>query len=339
MPRAFAESWQLEEAELTTPHLGHPDTHLYTRTPRQLQIVIGQDLAHLGPFLLTSYRDQHGFVQVHSCPFSGRLVAAGNCQFPLTSSQARDICRKLSTTGFFGSIQEGYTEEEEGEDITTVAMSMAVDNELPLIPPTTHRARPLKPVDTVDLEDSVDLVDSVEVKTDAGAEPWELTLMEGDGDDMSEAERSKHIVAENRKFLKHGEYLLSPGLRARLEKHTQPTLQPRHRLHPDCKTCNKCMLCKEGAPGYYRTLEKATYKKHISRKFLADFNPPIPPQGIHRMAKYAYEVQYVERPEAEPLPENFETAMARHRSLRKSALSLPAAAKAEFSRRLTQGVP
>ena len=57
------------------------------------------------------------------------------------------------------------------------------------------------------------------------------------------------------------------------------------------------------------------------------------------MAKYAYEVQYVEKTQAEPLPENFETAMARHRSLRKSALSLPAAAKAEFSRRLTQGVP
>ena len=56
------------------------------------------------------------------------------------------------------------------------------------------------------------------------------------------------------------------------------------------------------------------------------------------MATYAYQVEYVENQAAEPLPEYFEPAMARHRSLRKSAVSLPTAAKEEFSRRLTQGV-
>ena len=43
VPRGYAEHWGLEEAELTTPHVGDPNTHLYTRTPRQLQVVIGMD--------------------------------------------------------------------------------------------------------------------------------------------------------------------------------------------------------------------------------------------------------------------------------------------------------
>ena len=94
----------------------------------------------------------------------------------------------------------------------------------------------------------------------------------------------------------------------------------------------------EGTPSYYKSLEEAIYKKHIVRKKIMDFDPPLPPQGIHKMAEYAYQVQYVEDTQAEVLPENFETAMARHRCLRRSAASLPSAAKAEFSKRLTQGV-
>ena len=322
VPRHFAEQWQLEEAELTTPHTLDHNTHLYTRTPRQLSIVIGQDLAHLAPTLLTSYKDQHGFVQIHSCPFSGRLVAQGNRQFPLSSSDVKMIVHRLSTTGFFGSIQEVYGEEPDEDDITTLAMSLAVTSELPLMPEMTHRARPADPEEnvqdteyprrsqSVDLgepepeaktdsetasqtemetdsrpdsqKDPVDLVDldvESDVKANADNVAWELSLVEGDKSDMSESDRSKHINAENKKYLKHGEYILSPSLKARLEKHTQPTLQPRHRLNPECNTCNKCMLCKEGAPGYYKSLEEAVYKKHIIRKKITDFNPPLPPQG------------------------------------------------------------
>ena len=80
------------------------------------------------------------------------------------------------------------------------------------------------------------------------------------------------------------------------------------------------------------------YKKHIVRKKIEDFNPPIPAEGVHKMAKYAYAITYVEDNQADVLPVNFETAMSRHNSLRKSAASLPPAAKAEFSKRLTQGV-
>ena len=32
VPRHFAEKWSLEHAQLTTPHVGCPNTHLYTRT-------------------------------------------------------------------------------------------------------------------------------------------------------------------------------------------------------------------------------------------------------------------------------------------------------------------
>ena len=78
MPREFAERWQLEDAQLTAPHVADPISHLYTRTPRPLQLVIGMDLAHLAPALLDTYRDQHGFVQLFTCAFASRLVAAGN---------------------------------------------------------------------------------------------------------------------------------------------------------------------------------------------------------------------------------------------------------------------
>ena len=78
MPWEFAEKWQLEEAQLTTPHVANPSSHLYTRTPRSLQLVIGIDLAHLAPALLDTYRDQHGFVQLFTSAFASRLVAAGN---------------------------------------------------------------------------------------------------------------------------------------------------------------------------------------------------------------------------------------------------------------------
>ena len=47
VPRYFAEQWKLEEAELTTPHTLDHNTHLYTRTPRQLSIVIEIGRAHV----------------------------------------------------------------------------------------------------------------------------------------------------------------------------------------------------------------------------------------------------------------------------------------------------
>ena len=70
-----------------------------------------------------------------------------------------------------------------------------------------------------------------------------------DTKELSESEMAKHTCAENRKFLHHGEWQLSPALRARMERHTQPQLQPTHRLHKDCGKCSKCFLCIEGAPG------------------------------------------------------------------------------------------
>ena len=90
----------------------------------------------------------------------------------------------------------------------------------------------------------------------------------------------------------------------------------------------------EGAPGYLKNLEEAVYKKHIVRKQIGDFQPPLPAEGVHKMARYAYTINYVEDPDADVLPVNFESAMSRHASLRRSTASLSATAKAEFSKRL-----
>ena len=53
-------------------------------------------------------------------------------------------------------------------------------------------------------------------------------------------------------------------------------------------------MCMEGALGYYKNLEEAVYKKHIERKKIEDFNPPNPAEGVHKMARYAYAITYVE---------------------------------------------
>ena len=89
---------------------------------------------------------------------------------------------------------------------------------------------------------------------------------------------------------------------------------------------------------FYPIIVTPYYKKHIVRKQIGDFQPPIPAEGVHKMARYAYAITYVEDDEADVLPVNFESAMSRHLSLRKSTASLSSAAKAEFSKRLTQGV-
>ena len=64
VPQHFAEKWGLEEAQLTKPDAVNPNNHLYTRTSRPLQLVIGMDLVHLAPALVDSYQDEHGFVQL-----------------------------------------------------------------------------------------------------------------------------------------------------------------------------------------------------------------------------------------------------------------------------------
>ena len=74
VPRHFAENWGSEEAQLTTPDAANPNNHLYTRTSRPLQLVIGMDLAHLAPALIDSYRDEHGFVQLFQCSFDAEIM-------------------------------------------------------------------------------------------------------------------------------------------------------------------------------------------------------------------------------------------------------------------------
>ena len=127
-------------------------------------------------------------------------------------------------------------------------------------------------------------------------------------------------------------------VRVRLERYIQPQPQPMHKLHKDCSQCSKCPVCMEGVPGYFNNFEETVYKKPIVRKPIAEFQLPLPEAGIHEMAQYAYSISYVEDPQADIFPINFETTMSRHVSLRRNFSSLPTTTRTKFSKRLTQGL-
>ena len=89
---------------------------------------------------------------------------------------------------------------------------------------------------------------------------------------------------------------------------------------------------------YLQNLAEAVFKKHVVRVPVKDVTPPLPAPGVHPMAKYVYSVTYVEDPAADFLPINYETALVRHQTLRRNFTKLPSDTKAEFTRRLTDGV-
>ena len=74
----------------------------------------------------------------------------------------------------------------------------------------------------------------------------------------------------------------------------------------------------DAVPGYLQKLAESVFKKHIVRVSLTDMKPPLPPRGMRRMAQYAYSVTYVEDPQADSLPINYETALSRHVTLRRN---------------------
>ena len=105
VPVGFANHWNLEEQSMTRLDPSNPGNALYTRQSQRMMLVVGMDLCHHFPQLLDSYRDDHGVVQLHSCPFSGRIIACGNRTFPLSTQNVKNILKRLdSTTGFIGTI-------------------------------------------------------------------------------------------------------------------------------------------------------------------------------------------------------------------------------------------
>ena len=88
-----------------------------------------------------------------------------------------------------------------------------------------------------------------------------LQLFSSDNN-MSESEIAKAVVAENRKYVYHGE--VSPALQVRMERGTAPQLVPRHRLHKDCQSYKKYPVCYEAAPGYFMKLATKTFQQSIS---------------------------------------------------------------------------
>ena len=140
---------------------------------------------------------------------------------------------------------------------------------------------------------------------------------------MGEDELSRNVCAENRRWLSTGD--VTPALRARLERFTEPGPVPRHVLKRECASCGSCQICMEGSPDYLQT---------IVRQLVSD----LPLEGVHRMAKYAYSVTYVPDPSAENLPVNYAVALSRHESLRRDFIKLLAATRQEFTKRLKDGV-
>ena len=95
-------------------------------------------------------------------------------------------------------------------------------------------------------------------------ETWDqVKPTEGSGFEMSESERSKAIVAEDRKYIFH--CVVTPGLQARMERGTAPKLIPRHRLNKDCQSCKKCPLCFEAAPGYMMQIATKAFASRVEK--------------------------------------------------------------------------
>ena len=78
VPTDFAAYLNLEQQNVTKPVPTNIHNQIYTRQSQKLQLVVGMDLCHLIPTLKDTYCNPHGIVQLYNCPFSGRLLAAGN---------------------------------------------------------------------------------------------------------------------------------------------------------------------------------------------------------------------------------------------------------------------
>ena len=164
------------------------------------------DLCHLFPQLLDSYRDGHGVVDLHHCPFSGRIIACGNRTFPLTPQYVKNILNRLDRSqGFFGTIYE-VTEEcdqsDEAESHIQMTLLSAAAVSAPAMPTEAPMARPASPqAITTQPPPQAALREEFEEELEQ-LDP--LQLFSSDNN-MSESEIAKAVVAENRKYVYHGE--------------------------------------------------------------------------------------------------------------------------------------
>ena len=60
------------------------ETVKYVRGEGTLSLVLGLDLAHIGPVLVDTFSKKHGYIAVLDCPLKGGLLASGNRTWPLT---------------------------------------------------------------------------------------------------------------------------------------------------------------------------------------------------------------------------------------------------------------
>ena len=103
-----------------------------------------------------------------------------------------------------------------------------------------------------------------------------------------------------------------------MERGTAPKLVPRHRLNKDCRTCDKCPVCYEAAPGYMQQIAIKAFASRVKKVPIEDVRLLIPPLGLHKQATHIFQVKYLEDPTAESLPVNYGTALNHHKTLRQN---------------------
>ena len=157
VPIEFANHWNLEKLEVTKTDPSDPSSALYTRQPQRMLLVVGLDLYHYFPPMLDSYKDKHGLVSLHHCPFSGRILACGNRTFPLSPTFVKNILNRLdSSQGFFNTVYEIKESKNQSNDSSSpVQMTLlsAAAIRAPALPTETEVARPApgNPGDTANL--------------------------------------------------------------------------------------------------------------------------------------------------------------------------------------------
>ena len=215
---------------------------------------------------------------------------------------------------------EEYPNEQSDRCVTLLSAAFSSAPAVPAVVPVARAAPPelnIHPEEEVETWDQVKPVVGSDIK-------------------MSESERSKAIVAEDRKFILHG--VVTPGLQARMERGTAPKLVPRHRLNKDCQSCKKFPLCFEAAPGYMQQIATKACASRVEKVPIQDVKPPIPPLGLHKHATHVFQVSYLKDPTADTLPVNYGTALSRHVTLRNSFSKLTKESRDEFNERLSSGI-
>ena len=111
--------------------------HQYVQRQGVLGLILGLNFCHIGPKVVDTFSDKHGYMSVLECPLAGRLIASGNRTLPLSKNNI-DKAIKEHNSSFY--IAMGDTPGENGEKHTTMSLFCS----LQLSPPLPDLQVPVK---------------------------------------------------------------------------------------------------------------------------------------------------------------------------------------------------